>query len=265
MRASPDVLAGVAPHTTATRGPLGHRGVQRGLVLAVLLAVVAALLLTPRPGRDDAVAAAQPCGAGDAHRATLTTGQGVTLRPCLSKVNLRLEIPRTQTSNVGCGLFFLQACFADGKWSITGVKRSGAQTVTFADGTTESLYRLTFQQFSIIKDGTLTTTNGTGYTLKILPDSAATLGGAVSGTTIYTDLWVTGASMIYLNFLTFNCTSGARVDNGLLALSNIITISDTGCGMTLDIRYAVTTSVAANGDINGVYSVALPNTTIEVS
>ena len=260
MHGSPDGLTGAVPIRDRTR-----RGRQRGLVLLVLVAVVGALLLSPRPGRDEAVAATQPCGANDANRASLATGQGVALHPCLSKVNLRLDIPRTQTANVGCGVFWLQACFADGKWSITGVKRSDAQTVKFADGTTESLYRLTFKQFSIIKDGSLTTTNGTGYTLKILPDSAASLGGSVSGTTIYTDLWVTGASMIYLNFLTFNCTSGARVDNGLLALSNIIDISDTGCGMTLDIRYAVTTSVGANGDINGVYSVALPDTTIEVS
>lgn len=238
---------------------------QRLVIVVAMLSLLLAVVVWPTSTDDRAVAATQPCGTNDANRASLTTGNGVTLTPCLSKVNLKLAIPRTQTGNIGCGVFFLQPCYANGKWSIDGVKRSALQTVKFADGSTESLYRLTFSQFKIIKDGSFTTTNGTGYTAKLQPDSAASLGGTSNGTTIYTDLWVTGASMIYLNFLTENCTAGTAVSAGVLGLTQLLAITSSGCGMDLDIRYAVTTSASANGSISGVYSVNMPDTTITVS
>jgi hypothetical protein len=243
------------------------RGRQRWLVFGVLLVVLLAVLITPKD-EHDAARAVQACGPSNANRASLDTGNGVHLTPCLSKVNLHMSIPRTQTSNIGCGVLFLQPCYADGKWKITGVKKAGSQTLKYADGTTESgLWRLTFRQFEIYKDATLATTNGSGYTMRIVPDANAQLGkDAGGGGTIYTDLWVTGSSRIYLNFLTFSCPNGVQVDDVLWSIANIFTsISDTGCGMDLDIRYAVTTSTAADGSITGIYSVNLPNTTITVS
>lgn len=233
-------------------------------MLAAILALLLSFTFWPSSERDSAQAATQPCGPNDANRATMTTSRGVTLRPCLSKVNLKLDIPRTQTSTLGCGFLFLGPCFAQ-KWTIAGVQRSGLQTVKYADGTTEQLYRLTFSQFNIVRDSTLSTTNGNGYNLTVKPDAAATIGGTSGGNVIYTDLWVTPESLIWLNFLIFDCGTATRVDNGLLGVTSLIPVSSPGCGMDLNIRYQVSTSAAANGAISGVYSVQLPNTSIGVS
>jgi hypothetical protein len=238
---------------------------QRCWTLCALLAVVLALLLCPDPRRDTA-RAAQACGAGDVNRATVTTKNGVTLRPCLSKVTTVMNIPRTQTSSTGCGTLWLQPCYEAGKWQITAVSKTSGQTLRYADGTTESgLYRLTFQQFQVYKDATLATTGGAGYTVALKPDSAAKLGNA-SGSTIYTDLWVTADSIINLSFLTFGCEDNVRPDDLLWTLADVfIDVSASGCGMNLKIRYAVTTSSGANGEISGAYSVNLPNTLLTVS
>lgn len=240
------------------------RGRQRAVVLLAVLAVVLALGLWPEPGRGSAHAV-QQCGAGDANRATLSTKRGVTLRPCLSKVTTTMVIPRTKTSNLGCGTLFLEPCY-EKKWQITSVSKTANQTLKYADGTTESgLYRLTFEQFQITKDATLATSGGAGYTTTLKPDAGAKLGNA-SGQAIYTDLWVTADSTINLSFLTFSCNDSVRPDNGLWSFADIfIDVSAGGCGMNLKIRYAVTTSSGANGEITGAYSVNLPNTLLTVS
>jgi len=239
---------------------------QRLLVLGALLAVVLALLVWPEEQRDAAYAATQPCGPNDANRASLTTGNGVAVRPCLSKVTLNMVIPRTQTSSRGCGTLWLEACYEQGKWQITAIKKQSGQTLKYADGSTESgLYRLTFQQFQVVKDATLNTTGGTGYGLALKPAAAAQLGRASGGSVIYTDLWVTADSTINLSFLTFGCEDNVRPDDVLWTIANAFTsISAGGCGMNLKIRYAVTTSAAADGQSTGVYSVNMPNTTVTV-
>lgn len=232
-----------------------------GAVLSVLLA----LTLWP-DARPEAAHAVQACGAGDANRATLTTKNGVTLRPCLSKVTTVMTVPRTQTSSTGCGTFWLQPCYQAGKWQITAVSKTGGQTLKYADGTTESgLYRLTFQQFQVNNSATLSTTGGSGYSVTLKPDTSAKLGNA-SGQTIYTDLWVTADSVINLSFLVFGCEDDVQPNDGLWTIADaFIDVSASGCGMNLKIRYAVTTSSGANGEISGAYSVNLPNTAITVS
>ncbi|GGO93301.1 hypothetical protein GCM10011584_31690 [Nocardioides phosphati] len=237
---------------------------QRVWVLLGVLTVVLALTLWPDSPRE-AARAAQACGAGDVNRATLTTKGGVTLHPCLSKVTTVMTVPRTQTSSLGCGTLFLQPCY-EIKWHITAVSKTANQTLKYADGTTESgLYRLTFQQFQIDKSATLATSGGSGYTTTLVPDTSAKLGNA-SGQTINTDLWVTADSTINLSFLTFSCNDNVRPDNGLWTLADVfIDVSAGGCGMNLKIRYAVTTSSGANGEITGAYSVNLPNTLLTVS
>lgn len=234
-------------------------------VLVAVLTVVGALFLWPDSPRE-AAHATQACGAGDANRATLSTKNGVTLRPCLSKVTTVMNVPRTQTSSAGCGTLWLQPCYQNGKWQITAVSKTGGQTLRYADGTTESgLYRLTFQQFQLYKDATLSTTGGAGYGVTLKPDTAAKLGNA-SGQTIYTDLWVTSDSVINLSFLVFGCEDNVRPDDVLWTLADaFIDVSASGCGMNLKIRYAVTTSSGANGEITGAYSVNLPNTLLTVS
>lgn len=241
------------------------RGWQRLWVLLAVLTVILGLGLWPDSPRE-AAHAAQACGAGDVNRATLTTKGGVTLRPCLSKVTTVMNIPRTQTSNFGCGTLFLEPCYEPGKWQITAVSKTGGQTLKYADGTTESgLWRLTFQQFQVKKDATLSTSGGNGYGLALKPDSSAKLGNA-SGSTIYTDLWVTADSTINLSFLVFGCEDNVRPDDVLWTLADVfIDVSAGGCGMNLKIRYAVTTSSGANGEITGAYSVNLPNTLVTVS
>ncbi|HSX66806.1 hypothetical protein [Nocardioides sp.] len=238
---------------------------QRVWVLLAVFAVVAALGLWPDTPRE-AAHAAQACGAGDVNRATLTTKGGVTLRPCLSKVTTNMVVPRTQTSSTGCGTLWLQPCYQNGKWAITAVSKTCCQTLRYADGTTESgLYRLTFQQFQLYKDATLSTSGGSGYGLALKPDTSAKLGNA-SGQTIYTDLWVTADSVINLSFLVFGCEDNVRPDDVLWTLADVFTdVSASGCGMNLKIRYAVTTSSGANGEITGAYSVNLPNTLVTVS
>jgi hypothetical protein len=241
------------------------RAAQRSVVFGAVLAVVLALGLWPDTGRE-AAHATQACGAGDVNRATLTTGHGVTLRPCLSKVTTVLNIPRTQTSSAGCGTLWLQPCYENNKWHIDQVSKSGGQTLKYADGSTESgLYRITLKQFNVSKDMTISTSGGTGYGVTLKPDTSAKLGNA-SGSTIYTDLWVTADSVINLSFLTFGCEDDTRPDNLLWTLGDIfIDVSAGGCGMNLKVRYAVTTSSGANGEITGVYSVNLPNTAFTVS
>lgn len=242
-----------------------NRNRQRWLVFGAVLSVLIALTLWP-DSPPEAAHAAQACGAGDANRATLTTKNGVTLRPCLSKVTTVMTIPRTQTSSNGCGTLWLEPCYQNGKWQITAVSKTGGQTLRYADGTTEGgLYRLTFQQFQVYKDATLATTGGAGYGVTLKPDTAAKLGNA-SGSTIYTDLWVTADSIINLSFLTFGCEDNVRPDDLLWTLADVfIDVTASGCGMNLKIRYAVTTSSGANGEITGAYSVNLPNTAITVS
>lgn len=246
--------------------PFAHRGRQRLLVLGAVLTFVMAWSFWPDTPQEAAYAA-QQCGAGDANRASLTTEKGVHVTPCLSKVNLKIFIPRTTYS---CGLFNSFTCVHGGKWKITGVMRSGgSQTVKFADGSTEQLYRLSFREFRIWKEARLFTQQiagepEPGYTLNLLPDNDAFLGGVGStGTTVWTDLWVTGDSRIGLDIpLIANCDDGIRVDAGVLALTSIINITSEGCWMDLNVRYLVTT--AEVGDLTGKYSVRLPNTTIRV-
>lgn len=240
------------------------RNRQRLTVVTALVVLLGAWLLWPQPERAaDRAAAVQQCGAGDANRATLTTSQGRTFRPCLSGVKMRINIPRTQTSSLGCGPFFLQPCY-EGKWRISAVSRSsGLQTVKYADGTTEQLYRITFQQFRIHKDVTFSSLAGNGYALKLKPDNAAKVGGVGSdGSTVYTDLWVTGDSSIALDFnflgIGYTCHGPAAVKD--LGIASFLTVSTDGCGLTLDAAYIVTT--AGTGSLQGAYSVNLPNTRI---
>lgn len=236
---------------------------QRLLVAGSILSLI--FSLTFLPDRDTNVAsAAVECGPGDANRASLQTAGGQTMRPCLSKVNLRVHIPGTSYS---CGIFGWSTCWEE-KWTISGVGRSGLQTVRYADGTTEQLYRLTFREFRPQKDLTLSTTNGSGYTLTLKPDGPAKLGGAGStGATVITDMWVTPNSSMRFDFsllgLGFTCASDTRIDNSLLALTGIIGVNVFGCSMDLQVRYLVTT--AETGSITGQYSVNLPDTTVTVT
>lgn len=246
--------------------PLPSLRRQRLLVLGALLALTVAWLLVPQPERaGDQAHAVQECGTGDTNRASLTTAQGRTFTPCLSKVKIRVQIPRTQTSSWGCGPLFTQPCY-EGKWRISSVGRSGGtHTVKYADGTTEQLYRLSFQQFRIHKDVTFSTLGGAGHTLTMKPDLDAKLGGTGSdGSTIYTDLWVTGDSSIALdfNFLGIGYTCHGPVTVADLGAASWISVSSNGCGMTLDAAYIVTT--ADTGDLEGYYSVNLPDTRIWV-
>lgn len=249
---------------------LGNRGRQR-LVVLVALVVLAVGLSVTSGGRDEPAYAAGDCGPNNANRAALTTAGGRTFRPCLAKVNIAIDIPRTQTSNLGCGPFFLRPCFA-GKWRITGVQRSGLQTVRYLDGSTEQLYRLTFRQFQVYNSLSMTTEQipggpDPGYTMRLLPDAGAKLGGtSSSGGPVFTDMWVTAGSLINLDFsvlgIGFTCDENLRVDNGILAVTSFIAISSDGCGMNLDARYIVTT--AETGDLTGQYAVNLPDARILV-
>lgn len=247
---------------------LGDRARQRWVVLAALVVLLASLTVSTG-GRDEPAHAAGDCGPGDTHRALLTTAGGKTFRPCLAKVNIAIDIPRTQTSSLGCGPFFLRPCFS-GKWRITGVQRSGLQTVRYLDGSTEQLYRLTFRQFQVYNSLSMTTEQipggpVPGYTMRLLPDAAAKLGGtSSSGGPVFTDMWVTPSSVIHLDFsflgVGFTCDENLRVDNGILGVTSFIAISSDGCGMNLDARYIVTT--AGTGDLTGQYAVNLPNSRI---
>ncbi len=244
------------------------RGRQRLLVLLALVAVVASWALWPQPERPgDRAAAVQSCGVGDANRATLTTAQGRTFRPCLSGVKMRINIPRTQTSSLGCGPFFLQPCY-EGKWRISSVSRSsGTQEVKYVGGGSEQLYRITFQQFRIHKDVTFSTLAGAGApNLTLKPDLEAKVGGTGSnGEVVYTDLWVTGDSSIALDFnflgIGYTCHGPAAVKD--LGIASWLTVSTDGCGLTLDAAYIVTT--AGTGNLQGFYSVNLPKTKITTS
>lgn len=247
-----------------------HQGRQRLLVLASLVVVLAALVVWPeQPPKAHAV---QQCGPRDAYRAALTTSTGRTFRPCLSKVSLRIHVPRTQTASWGCGPLFTQPCY-ERKWRISSVNRSGErQRVTYADGSYEDLYRLSFQQFRVHKDLTMTTSPvgtgnpASGYGLSLKPDLDAQLGGTGSdGSTVYTDMWVTDTSSVALDFslLGIGYTCDGPVTVAELGISSWLTVSSDGCGMDLQVRYLVTT--ANTGDLTGQYSVKLPRTTIGVS
>lgn len=238
---------------------------QRLIVVLALVAVLGALAIWPY--QDDpsrAAHAAQQCGPNDANRATLTTQNGVTIRPCVSKTTLRLVVPRTQRSSAGCGFLWLNPCYQEDKWSVSEFRRATGQTVKYIDGTQESLIRISFKNFRIHRDVTMTVENGAGYTLTIDPDQGMGLGGASSaGGDIITDLWVTPDSMMYLVYLTEGCHSGTRADAGILNIVFWDVNTDSGCGLDLKIRYLVTT--ADTGPITGRYSVNMPNTSIVVS
>ncbi|MEI4272351.1 hypothetical protein TEK04_11520 [Klenkia sp. LSe6-5] len=236
---------------------------RRVVVLALTMLLVVATWWPTSSGAVDVPPGLATCGPGDANRADLTTRAGVQLRPCLSGVTLRISIPPASSR---CGIFG-RTCW-DKKWSITGVSRSGLQTVRLQDGTTQQLYRLTFREFAVTQDVTLQTVGGNGYTLTLAPDADAVLGGQGSaGTTVVTDMWVTGESLLRFEFSllllpVFTCESDTRVDNGILGTTDWIPLSVRGCGMSLDARYVVTT--AETGPIQGQYSVRLPDTDVTV-
>ncbi len=243
----------------------GNRSRQRLLVFAAVLTVVSALAWWPDTPRE-AAHAVQACGAGDANRASLTTENGRSLRPCLSKVDLRITVPpRSYT----CGFIF--TCW-DERWRIEGISRSsGTHRVVYADGTAEDLYRLTFRQFTVANNLTMATAQVPGgpipgYTLTLKPALGAQLGGTGSaGAVVYTDMWVTADSMVRLNFnilgIGYTCNTDNRVDE--LGIASVLTVSVSGCGMDLHARYVVTT--AETGDLAGQYSVKLPDTKVTVS
>lgn len=234
-------------------------------MFSAILLVIGALSWWPDKGRESAHAV-QACGPSDGWRASLTTQNGRTFRPCLSKVDLRIQVPyRSYT----CNLFF--TCY-DERWRIEGISRSsGTQRVVFADGSSEDLYRLTFRSFTVANNLTMSTAQvpggpAPGYGLSLKPDSSAKLGGVGSnGATVYTDMWVTGDSLVRFNFnilgIGYTCGSDNRVDG--LGIASWITVSVSGCGMDLHARYIVTT--AETGDLAGQYSVKLPSTKLTVS
>lgn len=243
----------------------GNRARQRLLVGAALLLVLGALSWWPDAGRESAHAV-QACGPSDTYRASLTTENGRTFRPCLSKVDLRIQVPHRSYT---CGIFF--TCYEE-RWRIEGISRSsGRQRVVFADGTFEDLYRLTFRSFTVANNLTMSTGQVPGgpvpgYGLTLKPDSSAKLGGIGSaGAVVYTDMWVTGDSLVRFNFnilgIGYTCASDNRVDE--LGIASWLTVSVSGCGMDLHARYVVTT--AETGDLAGQYSVKLPATRVTVS
>lgn len=244
---------------------LGRRSRQRPLVLAAVLAVLAALTWWPDASHE-AAHAVQACGAGDTNRASLTTQNGRTFRPCLAKVDLRIHVPARSYT---CGIFF--TCWEE-RWRIEGISRSGGtHVVRYADGSTENLYRLTFRQFTVANNLSMTTgavpgQPAPGYTLSLRPDANAQLGGTGSnGATVYTDMWVTGDSLVRFNFnvlgIGYTCNTDNRVDE--LGIASWLTVSVSGCGMDLHARYVVTT--AETGDLAGQYSVKLPGTKLAVA
>lgn len=254
----------LSPEATPTRG------IQRLLVLVSLVVLLAALFLVPGEGPQQSARAAVSCGA---NRASLTTGQGVTLSPCLSEVTTRVVVTRSApTSSFGCGPFFARACY-ERRWQINGIQRGGPYTVKFADGSTRSLYRLTFRNFDLLKNAQITTQRMgndsagaagplPGYTVKLTPDVDAHLGGGAD--TTYTDLWVTGSSWLQADFevlgVGFDCTETRQVDNALLSFTAITAVDVHGCGMDIDVAYMVTTP-PSGGVPNAVH---LPRTTLRL-
>lgn len=246
------------------------RGTQRLLVLASLVALLAAMFLVPGEGHQHSARADVTCGA---NRATLTTGQGATLSPCLSEVTTRLVVTRSAaTSSFGCGPFFARPCY-ERRWQINGIQRGGPYSVKFADGSTRSLYRLTFRNFDLLKNAQITTQqmgdDGAGvagplpgYTVKLSPDVDAHLGGGAD--TTYTDLWVTGSSWLQADFqvlgVGFDCTETRQVDNAMLAFTALAAVDVHGCGMDIDVAFLVTTP-PAGGVPNAVH---LPRTTLRL-
>lgn len=244
---------------------------QRLLVLASLIVFALAALTVPGLQSDEPAQAAVACGS---NRASLTTGQGVTMDPCLSEVSTRMVVTRSApTSSLGCGPFFLRACY-ETRWTINGIQRGGPFNVKFADGSVRSLYRLTFRNFHASKAAQITTMRMAqgdgggaqgpipGYTVKMLPDLNISLGGGAA--TTYTDLWVTASSWIQADFsvlgVGFDCTETRQVDNALLGFTAIVAVDVNGCAMDLDIAYMVTTP-ASGGTPNAVN---LPNTTLRL-
>lgn len=243
---------------------------QRLLVLGGLLLLAVAVVVAPGLQPEQEARAAVSCGG---NRASLTTGQGVTLTPCLSEVTTRVVVTRSApTSSIGCGPFFLRACY-ETRWAINGIQRGGPFDVRFADGSVRSLYRMTFRNFDIHEASQITTQQMgndsagipgpvPGYTVRLLPDLTAKLGGGVD--TTYTDLWLTADSWIQADFnvlgVGFDCTETRQVDNGLLAFTAIAAVDVKGCAMDLKVAYMVTTP-ASGGVPNAVN---LPHTTLRL-
>ena len=223
---------------------LGHRGRQRILVLFSLVALLVGATITSG-GRDEPAHAAGACGPNDAYRNTLQLYNGAgTLHPCLSKVTIRVTIPQSGQSH----FFDIQ------KIRIL----EDDVTLRYADGTTESgLKHITFESFNV-RDNMTLTVDGPSYDVKMMPDSAATIGG----TGVNTDLWVTGDSFVTVSniLLFFGLCTTASV-NLFSSLSWLLNGSSwTGCGMDLNVRYMAL--YRPTGSTTGAFPVKLPNTTI---
>ncbi|WP_265444676.1 hypothetical protein [Flexivirga meconopsidis] len=222
------------------------------VIVAVLLFVVTWLALATQ---TSASAASAPCGPGDANRAALKTVHGErALRPCLSKVNLKLSIPQDGLRS---------------RFNVKEIRRAGQETVKFADGSTEKLWHLSFASFKVLDGATIRTTDNNDAQVSITPDKEASFGGAAdSGKPIYTDVWVSAATF-RINLLLIGCLVPIDVSNPLLALvtvansaiPNAITLG--GCAIDMDIRYLV--SYSDDPSSAGNYPVRLPNTTLSLS
>lgn len=312
--------------------------------LAVLGAVLAAVLgfTMPPDGQEPAeVAHARyQCGPNDSNRANLETASGDTIRPCVSKVNLQVQVPvngnekRVEIDGVqrdpgfstadignlpqllptdpdaltdalaqlGIDAPIIDDLLGDGtvdeqllndaldQLLQDFVDDGQLHTMKYADGSTEQLYRLTFENLRFLEDVTLQTTNGQGKQVRIKPDRVpgldrveAQLGGRGSdGRQIYTDLWVTPESVINMDLAGINplqiddpllqpllselagvsCDDDTQVQNPLLGITGIVPLDVRICGLDLEVRFLTTT--AGTGDLQGAYAVKLPNTTLSL-
>lgn len=233
---------------------LGRSG-QRVLMVVTLVVALFALSVWPLSSGPTARALTDThqCGPTDSYRATLRTYHGgITMRPCIADVNLKLKIP--------LGPWVLWCLCYERRFSVDEIRRIGStrESVKMGNGTTESLWHLSFAKFSITKAGQLYTTDGNGYALNITPDAFAQLGGQNDvGTTMYTDLWVSGGNIGIAGF----CSIAVDVSSPLVELVQGSDLS--GCQMELDIKYLVTYNSAPGS--TGQYPLRLPLTNVTVS
>lgn len=214
---------------------------QRALVFGALLSLLFALGYVRDDGAD-AHAAQLPCGPNDSYRQTLNLYDGSQVRPCISGVDLQLNIVR--------GLFATP--FRINKIRIV----DGPVSLTMADGSTRGgLYHITFESF-LIDDRAQLKADAPLYDLTLTPDAASTVGG--QGVNV--DLWVTGSSRIEVRVL---LCFGFSVDT-LSGLANILNGSSwSGCSLDLDIVFGTVYRPA--GSSTGTFPLRMPDTNIQVS
>lgn len=220
---------------------LPGRARQRWLVLVALVSLLVALGHV-RDDDDSAHAAQLPCGPNDSHRQTLSLYDGSQVRPCLSGVDLQLNIVR--------GLFATP--FRINKIRFV----EGPLSLTMADGSSRSgLYHITFESF-LIDDRAQLKADAPLYDLTLTPDASSTVGG--QGVNV--DLWVTGSSRLEVRVL---FCFGFSIDS-LSGLSDILNGSSwSGCSLDLDIVFGTVYRPA--GSSTGTFPLRMPDTNIQVS